>query len=127
VDLCEDRPERLPIPLRRLAGRVERALEQLLSDVLPPGVRRDGDVAQQCAPALPVPLDEREPGERALVRTFEVRAGDEAVLLGLPRLCATPQPRRPVVRVLLLVRIQEVRDKERAVDRTEEFPVRVRA
>jgi hypothetical protein len=127
VDLGEDRPERLPIPLRRLAGRAERVLEQLLADVLPAGVRRDGDVAQQCAPALPVPLDEREPGERALVRALEACAGDEAVLLGLPRLCAAPQPRRPVVGVLLLVRIQEVRDKERAVDRIKQLPVRARA
>jgi hypothetical protein len=95
--------------------------------VLSPSLRRYGHVAQQCAAAPPVALDEREPDEGALLRALEARPGDEAVLLGLPRLCAAPQPWRPVVGVLLLVRVEEVRLEELAVDRVEQLPVRARA
>jgi hypothetical protein len=49
------------------------------------------------------------------------------VLLGLARLRSAPQPRCPVVGVFLLVRVQEVRLEELAVDRVEQLPVRARA
>jgi hypothetical protein len=127
VDLGEDGLHRLTVVLGRVPDRAERELEQPAADLSPAPLCRHGDVAQQRAATLPVALDERKPDERALVRVVEARAGDEAVLLGLPRFRAAPQPRRPIVGVLLLVRVQEVRLEELLMDRVEQLPVRARA